>query len=281
VLDAPEVFDKWKPSNYETWSYAGSVRLREALAQSINLVAVRVMSELTPPKVVDFARALGITSELDPSLALALGASEVRPIELVNAYATFAAGGRYAPYNLVRSIRDPKGKPVAPPKRDAGKQVMSPAAAYVVTSMLRSVIQSGTGQAAKKLGRPAAGKTGTSNQARDAWFVGYSPELVVGVWVGYDDHRPLGKGESGSKSALPIWLDVMQKMLEGRPEVEFPVPAGIERVTIDPESGLRAYDGMPEAIEEVFVEGTAPTEVAQPKDVLDSADFMMEQLGGP
>jgi penicillin-binding protein 1A len=280
VLDAPEVFDEWRPSNYETWSYAGSVRLREALAQSINLIAVRVMTEVTPAAVVELARKLGITTELEPSLALALGASGVRPVELVNAYATFAAGGRFAPHRLIRAVYDAKGHKVKLPKPPAAEQVLRPQAAYVLTSMLESVVKSGTATAAKKLERPVAGKTGTSNNARDAWFVGYTAELVAGVWVGYDDHRPLGKGESGSKSALPIWVDFMQSASAGRPAVDFPVPSGIEHVAIDPKSGLRAYEGMPDAIDEVFIAGTAPTEIARPKDVLDSTNFMMDQLGG-
>jgi penicillin-binding protein 1A len=144
--------------------------------------------------------------------------------------------------------------------------------------MLQSVVQSGTAQAAKKLERPVAGKTGTSNDARDAWFVGYTSELVAGVWVGYDDHRPLGKGESGSKSALPIWIELMQAASKGRPAVAFPVPPGVEHVAIDPVSGLRAYEGMPDAMDEIFVAGTAPVEVAQPKDALGTTDFMMDQL---
>jgi penicillin-binding protein 1A len=278
VLDAPEVFDEWRPSNYETWSYAGSVRLREALAQSINLVAVRVMTEVTPAATIDFAKKLGITTELEPTLSLALGASGVRPIELVNAYATFAAGGRFAPHRLVRAIYDSHGKPVKLKKPAPPLQVVKPATAYVLTSMLKSVIESGTAQSAKKLERPAAGKTGTSNNARDAWFVGYTAELVAGVWVGYDDHRPLGKGESGSKSALPIWIELMQDAVAGRPKVEFPMPAGVERVKIDPATGLRAYEGMEGAIEEVFVAGTAPVEFAPPKDALGTNDFLMQQL---
>lgn len=280
VLDAPEVFDNWKPNNYETWNYQGAIRLRDAVAQSINLVAVRVMSDLTPARVVEFARKLGITTDLDPSLALALGASDVRPIELVNAYATFAAGGRYAPYTIVRSIKDAKGKKLRLPESEPPRTVLKAATAYVLTSMLRSVVTDGTGKAAAKLGRPAAGKTGTSNDSKDAWFVGYTPELVGGVWIGFDDHHSLGRGESGSKAAVPIWVEVMQAALSGRPIVEFPVPAGVERVLIDPKSGLRAYDGMPDALEEVFVTGTAPVEVALPPDVVGSEAFMMEQLGG-
>jgi len=280
VLDAPEVFDKWKPDNYETWNPVGALRLREAVAQSVNMVAVRVMNELTPQAVVDFAGKLGITTPLEPSLALSLGASEVRPVELVNAYATFAAGGRYAPYRIVRKIIDPHGKRVALPAEPPEAQVMSPAAAYVLTSMLRSVVDHGTAKAAGKLGRPLAGKTGTSNNARDAWFVGFSPELVAGVWVGFDDHRALGRGESGAKAALPIWMAVMEHALHGQPAVEFPVPRGVEHALIDPSSGLRAYEGEPEPLDEVFVEGTAPTELARPPDVLDSDDFVREQLGG-
>lgn len=280
VLDAPEVFDEWKPDNFETWSYAGAVRLRQAVAQSINLVAVRVMSELTPKRVIDFAKSMGLSTELEPSLALALGASGVKPIELVNAYATFAAAGRYAPYRLVRSVHDSRGERLPLPERAAARTVMSPEAAYVLTSMLQGVVQEGTAKAARKLGRPAAGKTGTSNNARDAWFVGYTPEIVAGVWVGYDDHRPLGKRESGARAALPIWMEAVQAALGDRPAVEFPVPSGIERVRIDPKNGLRAYEGMQDAMEEVFVAGTAPTETSLPPDVLDSGGFVMEQLGG-
>jgi penicillin-binding protein 1A len=280
VLDAPEVFDEWKPDNFETWSYAGAVRLREAVAQSINLVAVRVMADMTPAAVVKFAKQLGIHSDLDPSLALALGASGVRPIELVNAYATFAAGGHYAPYRIVRAIKDSNGKAVRLPQGDPELQAIKPASAYVLTSVLGSVIESGTGKLARKLNRPAAGKTGTSNNARDAWFVGYTPEIVAGVWVGFDDHRPLGKGETGGKAAVPIWVDVVSAALGTRPAVQFPEPDGVERVRIDPKSGLRAYEGMQDALEEVFVAGTAPTGTALPPDILDSHSFEIEQLGG-
>ena len=280
VLDAPEVFDKWKPDNFETWSYAGAVRLRQAVAESINLVAVRVMADLTPPAVVDFAKQLGISTELEPSLALALGASGVRPIELVNAYATFAAGGRWAPYRIVRAIKDGHGKSVRLPPEPAPRQLLKPESAYVLTSMLQSVVESGTGKFARKLGRPAAGKTGTSNDARDAWFVGYTPEVVAGVWVGFDDHRPLGRGETGGKAAVPIWVDAVAAALGNRPAVQFPEPDGVEHVRIDPKTGLRAYEGMQDAIDEVFVAGTAPTETALPPDTLDTDSFVMEQLGG-
>ena len=279
VLDAPEVYDEWKPNNYETFHYTGAVRLREALAQSINLVAIRVVAELSPRSVIDFAKQLGITSELEPSLALALGASGVRPIELVNAYATFAAGGKFVPARLIHRVRDPYGREVKPKTRPVTQEVMSPAGAYLITSLMTSVVQSGTGRAALSLKRPLAGKTGTSNKAHDAWFVGFTPEIVTGVWVGYDDFRPLGRNESGANSALPIWIDVMKAVLRDRPAVDFPMPSGLVMTRIDPKSGKLAYEGQPDAIDEVFMDGTVPTEVATAPDVVDTGTFMMEQLG--
>jgi penicillin-binding protein 1A len=279
VLDAPEVYDEWKPNNYETWRYTGAVRLRDALAQSINLVAVRVTAEVTPVAVVDFAHKLGISSELDPSLALALGASGVKPIELINAYASFAAGGRYEPARLIQRMRDAQSKDIPLPERRA-EQVLTPEGAYLITSLMTSVVQGGTAKALQALQRPIAGKTGTSNKVRDAWFVGFTPEIVAGIWIGYDDLRGLGKGESGANSAVPIWMDVMKTVLKDAPAVDFPVPPGIEVAKIDPKSGKLAYDGQPDAIDEVFLEGTVPTEVANPPDVVDTGTFMMEQLGG-
>jgi penicillin-binding protein 1A len=279
VLDAPEVYDQWRPNNYETWHYVGAVRLREALAQSINLVAIRVVADLGPQNVVAFAKRLGIRSELDPTLALALGASGVRPLELVNAYATFAAGGQYAPVRTVRSIRGPDGKSIPLKAQAAPEEVLSSAGAYLITSMMTSVVQGGTGKAARVLDRPIAGKTGTSNKSRDAWFIGFTPEIVAGVWVGYDDLRSLGAHESGANSALPIWIDIMKTLLKDRPAVDFPMPNGLVLTKIDPKSGKLAYEGQPDAIDEVFLEGTVPTEVATPPDVVDTGTFMMEQLG--
>jgi penicillin-binding protein 1A len=204
----------------------------------------------------------------------------VRPIELTNAYATFAAGGRYAPHRLVTKITDADGREVPVPREERPRDVMTPAEAYVVTSMLTSVVTEGTAKGALRLGRPAAGKTGTSNQARDAWFMGYTPSVVTGVWVGFDDRRPLGRRESGGRTALPIWVDVMRNATEGKPEVEFPVPTGVVTARIDPETGLLAYEGMEEAMEEVFLTGTAPEETARPPDVADPDTYLMEQIAG-
>jgi penicillin-binding protein 1A len=278
VIDAPGVYDQWQPHNFETWEYQGQMRLRDALANSVNQVAVRVIEELTPEAVVPFARELGITSDLDPSLALALGASEVRPIELANVYATLASGGRWSPYRIVTRVEDASGHEVALPAAESSRDPLTPAEAYVVTSMLTSVVTAGTARSALSLHRPIAGKTGTSNDARDAWFAGYTPDLVSVVWVGFDDHRALGRRESGARTALPIWIDVMEHATHGRPTVDFAEPSGIVRVRIDPRSGLLAYEGQEDAIEEVFVEGTAPTEVAREAGVLDPSSFLMQEF---
>jgi penicillin-binding protein 1A len=281
VIDAPGVYDKYKPANYETWTYEGPVRLRHGLANSINSVAVRVIDELGPNAVVDMAQKFGITTPLEPSLPLALGASEVRLSELANAYATLAAGGRFQPLRLVKQIKDPQGKVVKLPEADAPRDVLTPAEAYVVTSLLESVVQEGTATKAKALGRPAAGKTGTSNQARDAWFVGYTADFTAGVWVGFDDHRPLGNKESGGKAALPIWIELMKAAHEGKAARGFDVPSGVVDARIDPATGKLAYEGEDKALDEVLLEGTAPTEVALPPDVADPNTFLMEQLGSP
>ena len=279
VVDAPAVYDQWKPSNYEEWRYEGQIRLRQALAKSINLVAVRVIEDVSPEETVGFARQLGIGTELDPSLALALGASDVKLIELVNSYATFAAGGRWEAPRFVSRIEGPGGRDVALPEPEPPRDVMTPAEAYVLTSMLTSVVSEGTASAAQRLRRPLAGKTGTSNEARDAWFVGYSPSVVAGVWVGFDDRRPLGRRESGTRTALPAWIEIMRAASGDRPATEFPVPSGVVTARIDPVSGLLAPEGAENAVDEVFLDGTAPTETARPADVADPDTFLMEQFG--
>jgi len=279
LIDAPGVFDQYQPGNYETWSYAGPVRMRHGLAQSINLVAIRVIEELTPPAVISFARQLGITSKLEPTLPLALGASVVHLSELTNAYATFAAGGRFAPLKMIKQVLDSTGHTITLPSAGEPREVLSAAESYVITSLLTSVVQEGTGTRAKVLARPVAGKTGTSNQARDAWFVGYTAQLAAGVWVGYDDDRALGARESGGKTALPIWIDVMKAAHHDKKALPFAVPSGVTTVRVDPASGLLAYENQADAIDEVFLEGTVPTQVARPPDIADPTTYMMEQLG--
>ena len=240
------------------------LRVREALAKSDNSAAELVLTTVGASAVVDWAHAAGIESPLAPTTSLALGAYELTPLEITNGYATFASGGHFASPVIVTKIEGPGGKVVALPPQPPSRQVMSNAEAFVTTSLLKSVIESGTGQRARRLGRPLAGKTGTTNASKDAWFVGYSPEIVAGVWVGYDDAVSLGLSESGASAALPAWIDFMKAAQENRPIVDFARPGEIETQKIDPASGLLADIDQPNAIDEVFLSGTAPTERAPP-----------------
>ena len=264
VLTLPNVA---KPGHPAVLTDAGvpaptrSLSVRNAIAQSDNDAAALLLKEVGAPNVVAWAHALGIESELQPTPSLALGAYEVTPLELVNAVATFAAAGELEPPKIVLSIA---GSSVSPPPRVPKHRVMPVEEAYLTTSLLESVVDRGTGQRAKALKRPVAGKTGTTNGAKDTWFVGYSTELVAGVWVGYDEPLPLGWGESGATTALPAWVSFMKAAHEGNPATEFPKPSGLVTLHIDPATGLLAYAGEADAIDEEFLEGTAPTAVASP-----------------
>ncbi len=274
VNDAPEVYDLWKPKNYEKDQFRGQVRVREALAKSINTVAIRVMHDVGPPRVVELAKTMGIQHELPQELSLALGSGVVTPLELTNAYSTFAAGGIVQPPVLVTAVN---GTPVTPAEP---VQALRPEVAYVMTSLLQSVVTEGTATAARKLKREIAGKTGTSNSGRDAWFVGYTPDLVTGVWVGFDDMRALGKGETGGKAALPIWIDFMKSAIKGRPVKTFVQPAGVVVARIDKKTGLLATPQHPEAdtLNEVFLDGTAPVESAPAPGEVDPSSFVLDQV---
>lgn len=279
IADAPEVLDQWQPSNYEEWRYEGHVRLRQALAKSINMVAVKLIRDLGPEEVASYAERLGIESPLEPTPTLALGASAVAPVEMAEAYAVFASGGIHAEPYLIEEIRRPDGE-VIRPSRPEPVRVMEPAQAYLISSMLRSVVREGTARGAREVGSDAAGKTGTSNEARDAWFVGFADDLTCAVWVGFDYPRTLGRRESGSRAALPIWVRFMGAALGDRRAPAIERPEGIETVLIDPETGLLAYEGQENALEEEFLEGTAPTEQAIPPEMADPDTFLMEQTGG-
>ena len=257
VNDAPEVYNLWKPENYEKGEFQGPVRLRHALAKSINTVAIKVTHDITPKRVAAMAHTMGVESKLPEELSLALGSGEVTPLELTNAFATFAAGGKLSPPQVLRRV-GPQAATGSP-----AKQVVRPEVAYVVVDMMRSVVTEGTAGAARALKMDIAGKTGTSNDARDAWFVGMTSDVVVGVWVGFDDFkRPLGRGEAGGKTALPVFVDLMKRI--GKKDSRFARPAGVAEAKIDRATGLLAADGAPEKTwyTEVFLAGTAPTEVA-------------------
>jgi penicillin-binding protein 1A len=259
--DAPEVYELWKPQNYEKEEFRGPVRVRTALAQSINTVAIKVLSDVGLDQARAFATRVGVTSPIAPDvgLSLALGSLVVTPVELANVYATFASGGIVG---QPVSIRGVGGEP-QPAAQLA--PTLKPEVAYVMVSLMRSVIDEGTahGAIAGKLRRPAAGKTGTSNGQRDAWFVGFTPDLLCAVWVGFDDMKKLGRGEAGGKTAAPIWADFMVKATAGRPTKDFAQPPGIVVQRIDKASGKLSAAGQESGtLDEVFLDGTAPTEHA-------------------
>jgi penicillin-binding protein 1A len=260
----PQALHGYKPDNYDEGEGKTPKRMRDALAESVNVAAVWSLEKVGASNVVAWTHALGVESKLGADLSLALGAYEVTPREMAGAYATLAAGGVYEQPILVKKITGPNGAEVKLPDPAPPRRVMEDAEAYVITSLLTSVVQDGTGKRARVLGRPIAGKTGTSNQAKDAWFVGYSTDVACAVWTGFDDPTPMGAGEAGASAALPAFVDFMREAHKKRPAADFPVPPGVSRVSIDPETGLRAYAGQANAIDEVFLTGTEPTETATP-----------------
>ncbi len=275
--DAPEVQGEWQPQNAHQKAFAGAVRLREALAKSLNLPAVKLITQIGPEMVVSLARQLGIRSPMEPTPSLALGAAAVSPLEMAVAYSTLANKGRRVGPKIIERIVGPKGRPVPFMSPDA-EQVISEQEAYLITSLLESVVKGGTGAKARVLKRPVAGKTGTSNDQRDAWFVGYSPDVACAVWVGFDDFKTVGKKEYGGRAALPIWISYMKIAHEKLITKPFDVPSGIVTKQIDPITGLLAYEGMAESVTEVFIEGTEPTQTAVPPELVSPEGFLMEQL---
>lgn len=274
--DSPQVYDlpdlkPWAPKNAsDHHAFMGPVRLRVALAHSLNTVASQLIYDLKPAPVIATAQALGITSKLESNYALALGASDVTLLELTNSYATLAARGRRAEPLFILQVGDEK------PAEAELTQAVSPELSFLTSSVLQSVIDEGTGISIKgKLKRPVAGKTGTTNSNKDTWFVGYTPNLCAGVWVGFDDNRPLGEREQGARTALPIWFEVMQAALRDRPAVPFVQPAGVVVQRIDAATGKRAAPGAP-AIDEVFLSGTEPQEQALAPGETDPNTFNME-----
>jgi penicillin-binding protein 1A len=236
VPDAPLTFRMapgkfWRPQNYDN-RFVGPVTLRSALAHSLNSVAVRLVQRVGVERVIQQARKLGIGSPMEKNLSLALGSASVTLLEMVRAFGVFASGGDLAEPLFILKVTDRYGN-VLEENEPQSKQVLSPEVAYVLTDMLKNVVQSGTARAAAKLGPNVAGKTGTTSDFRDGWFIGYTPELIAGVWVGYDDHRPLGDKETGANTALPIWVNFMNGAGQANSSAEFPVPDGIQWLEVN------------------------------------------------
>ncbi len=268
IMDEPisystEQFGEWKPENYDR-KFHGPTRLREALAYSRNIVTIKLLEKIGVDKVIKFANSLGIPNPLPYNLSLALGSLSVTPLELTSAFCVFAQDGTKMNPIAIKYIID-SDKNVLENNQPGGSNVISPQTAFLATSMLEDVVKYGTGKRAGALGRPVAGKTGTTNDYKDAWFIGYTSELAAGVWVGFDNMRPLGTKETGAKAALPVWVDFMKQMFPEAVSSEsgdvdkgsFPVPSGIVTAVIDPLTGLLATNDT-EKMVEFFKEGTVP-----------------------
>ncbi|TMQ60920.1 MAG: PBP1A family penicillin-binding protein [Candidatus Eisenbacteria bacterium] len=264
ILDTPVSFnagngEEWSPQNYDK-KYRGPVTLRSALANSVNVPAAKLLQKLGTSVVTSYAKRMGIKSRLLPDLSLALGTSEVNLLELTSAYGVFANQGvRVTPTYILR-VEDKNGK-ILEQSRSVAEEVLSPETALTMTSMMESVVENGTAASARALGftAPAAGKTGTTDDYTDAWFVGYVPGVVSGVWVGFDRKQKIGPGMTGAAAALPIWVDVMLAATKGRPAQDFPVPSGVVSRLICVETGLLANPGCPSTEIELFREGSEPT----------------------
>ena len=296
VYTDPVTGETWKPENYDG-KFLGAVPLREALARSLNNATIHVLFDVGIRPVIDLARGLGISSPLAPYPSIALGSSPVSLLELTRAYAAFPSGGHRVQPIFIRRVLDRDGKLLlsnvqldapetgdheqppsdAPspsgsglrlaaqseaPDADKREQVIPAALAFLVTDLLRAPIEHphGTARKAKALARPLAGKTGTTNDQGDAWFVGFSPDLIAGVWVGFDERSVLGKGETGGHAALPIWIDYMRDALADRPVRDFPVPAGVSYARIDPSTGKLADGANHNAYFQSFLEGHEPSQ---------------------
>ena len=269
VADAPITLkgataDKdWTPENFDK-DYRGMLYLRKGLEQSLNTMTVRLAQSVGMNKIRDLSVRFGIVADMQPVLAMSLGSGETTPFKLTSAYAPFINGGRRVEPHLIEMVQDRDGNPLlraeqrdcvackngfsgeeSPHLQPSGTEVLDPITAYQVTSMLKGVVQRGTAYQVSSLGRPLAGKTGTTNEYRSAWFVGYSPEIVVGVFVGFDDNRPLGKNETGAVAAVPIFIDFMQTALRGVPVRDFKVPKSTRFVLVN-------------GVQEAFRPGTEP-----------------------
>ncbi|MCB0334973.1 MAG: hypothetical protein KDD62_01665, partial [Bdellovibrionales bacterium] len=305
VYDEPRAFkvgeSYWKPANYDM-NFLGPITLRTALQKSRNLISADIISRIGPDAVIQYARKLGVTSKLGRNLSLSLGSSEVTPLEITRAYGVFAAKGVLFDSVFITRVYDRRGKKIfdfEDEKLIKAKEVISEASAFVMAYMMKGVVQNGTGWKIKALKRPVAGKTGTSNDQMDAWFVGYTPEWACGIWTGFDKKKTIGRGETGGKVSAPAWLHFMASFLEEQdqnklgqlnkdlqedaerlgveyqpPEkiepLDFSVPDGVEPFWIDKTTGRKAKAGATGAFLEYFLDGTQPEEA---EDYLGKVDY--------
>jgi penicillin-binding protein 1A len=263
LLDAPIVLDLpngdvWKPQNYSE-TFEGEVTLRHALNFSINIAAIRLLMAMGPAEAINMAHRLGIKSNLEPVYSLALGVSEVSLMEITNAYATIAAGGMRGDVLLVRKVVDREGR-VLEDNAIYREEVVTPQVNFMTSNLLESVVNEGYGHNARVYGldEPAAGKTGTTDLCTDAWFVGFTPDLAVGVWSGFDQKKTMGARMTGSAVSLPTWTYVMKSYYQDRNAQPFPEVDGIQYRIICEKTGLLATEFCPRIRREVFIDGTEP-----------------------
>lgn len=257
IEDSPITFENgWSPKNYEK-EFRGPVTLREAFEQSINVVGVKLLEQVGVNKVINYAHKAGIKSELRPDLSLALGTSEVTPLEIALAYATIAnLGMRVEPLSILR-VEDYEGK-VLKENTPQKKKVFKEEACYVLIDLMKGVISRGTGWNAQ-IGRPAAGKTGTTDNFIDAWFIGFTPDLVTAVYVGNDDRKPLGNRMTGGVVAAPIWAKFMKEALKDYEKKDFRQPSKVVQISVCQQSGLLPVDSCPSVLSGAFIKGAEPT----------------------
>jgi len=284
VLDAPIEIEQgpnqdiWKPENYEKENSAGPSTLRFGVEHSRNQMTVRLAQDLGMPLIIEYAKRFGIYDDLLPVLSMSLGAGETTLLRLATGYCMIANGGHQVRATLIDRIQDRWGHTVwrhdqrtcdgcraqawegqeEPEILDNRPQIIDPHTAYQMTSILEGVIQRGTARSLQSLGRPVAGKTGTTNEEKDAWFLGFAPDLVVGVFVGYDTPKPMGKGQTGGRVAAPIFGTFMKEALANTPPAPFRIPPGIKLVRVDLRTGLRASADDPKSIMEAFKPDEAP-----------------------
>ena len=259
VIEDPSVEGGlWRPKNFDD-KFLGPITMRTALVQSRNVVTVKILQEIGVEYAASYATNMGITSPLGRNLSLALGSSGVTLQELVTAYGVLANGGKKVTPYFIKKIVDRTGN-VFEEATVQSEQVIDARIAFMTSYVMRDVVESGTGRRAKGLGRQVAGKTGTTNDTRDAWFIGFTPSLIAGVWIGFDQEVTLGRSEVGGRAAAPIWLYFMEKALQHSPVESFPTPEGIIFVKVDPKSGLPTLGFGGGSIYEAFLDGAPPRE---------------------
>lgn len=250
---------QWRPGNYDR-KFRGPTTLRNGLEHSINVIAVKLIERVGVDTVINMAHDMGISSELRREYALALGVSEVTLSEMVSSFGVLARSGmRSTPY-AIRQVMDNKGA-ILEQHIPESRRVMKEETAFILTNVLKGVVERGTGSRARVLGKPIAAKTGTTQEATDAWFIGYTPSLVAGVWLGYDTKRSLGPHETSATLALPIWIRFMQRVLKATPPEDFPVPENVVSVLVNYMSGLPTTPDDKNAIKEFFLPGTEPRQI--------------------